>query len=85
MVSQTELPEPDASLHPRYAADIMSEIALCQSTLTAQIEAVQLDMGIMQQDVDIIRSHVTEMKQRVSHTEDMVIEHSSAFCSLQTK
>lgn len=73
----TEPQESDASPHPSYVADIMSAIALCQATLMSKIEAVQLDMG-MRQDVDKIRSWVTETEQRTGLTEDTVTEHSSA-------
>lgn len=75
--------KPPASPHPTFVADL--EIALCQATLTAKIEVVQLDMGIMRQDVDKRRSRVTETQQRVSLAADTVAEHSSALCSLQTK
>lgn len=91
MASQTEPPEPwepresDASPHLSYVADIMSAIALCRPTLTSKIEAVQLDMGMMRQDGDKIRSRVTETEQRTGLMEDTVTEHSSAIRNLQTK
>lgn len=63
----------------------MAAIATCQSTLPAKIEAVQLDMGLMQQDVDKLRSRMTETEQRLGTTEDDILEHSAAIQSLQTK
>lgn len=53
--------------------------------LTAKIEAVQLDVGLLQQDMDKLWSRVMETEHRVSTTEDEVLEHSVALRTLQTK
>ncbi|PIO34345.1 hypothetical protein AB205_0040660, partial [Aquarana catesbeiana] len=70
---------------PPWLADVMAAIATCQSTLTTKIEAVQLDMGLIRQDIDKIRSRVTETEQRLSTTEDTIAEHGASLHTLQTK
>lgn len=44
-----------------------------------------MDVGLLRQDMDKLRSRVAETEQRVSNTEDTVAEHSAALHSLQTK
>lgn len=61
----------------------MAAIATCQSTLTAKIEAVEMDVGLLRQDMDKLRSRVAETEQRVSNTKDTVAEHSAVLRSLQ--
>lgn len=63
----------------------MAAIATCQSTLTTKIEAVQLDMGLIRQDIDKIRSRVAETEQRLSTSEDTIAEHGASLRTLQTK
>lgn len=58
---------------------------LCANLLTAKIEAVQLEMGVMRQDMDKLLSRVTKTEQWVGFMEDTVTEHSSALRTLQTK
>lgn len=70
---------------PVWQAEVMAAIATCQSTLTAKIEAVQMDVGLLRQDMDKLRSRVAETEQRVSNTENTVAEHSAALHTLQTK
>lgn len=70
---------------PPWLADVMAAIATCQSTLTTKIEAVQLDMGLIRQDIDKLRSRATESEQRLSTTEDTMAEHGVALRTLQTK
>lgn len=50
-----------------------------------RIEAVQLEMGLMRQDIDKLRSLVSETEHRVSATEDKVSEHSFTLCTIQSK
>lgn len=68
---------------PPWLAEVMAAIATCQSTLTAKIEVVQMDEGFIHQDLDKLRSRVTETEQRIGLTE--VMEHSAALRTLQTK
>lgn len=63
----------------------MAAIATCQATHTAKIEAVQLDVGLLQQNIDKLSSRVSEGEQRVGQAEDTVTEHTTAISSLQTK
>lgn len=51
----------------------------------AKIEAVQMDVGLLLQVMDKLRTRVTESEQRVNNTEDMVAEHGNALHTLQTK
>lgn len=83
MASPMDPMESAASRQP-WLAEVMAAIATCPATLTAKIEAVQMDVGLLRQDMDKLRTRVTEMKQRVSHT-DTVTKHNAALRSLQTK
>lgn len=75
--------------HPPWLVEVMAEvmaaIASCQSTLTEKIEDVQLDVGLLRQDMDKLRSRVMEMEQRVGPTEDDVMKQSAAIRTLQSK
>lgn len=75
--------EPES--RPPWLAEVMTAIATCQSTPTAKIEAVQLDVSLMRQDLDRLRSRMMETEQRVGTAEDELLEHSTAIRSLQTK
>lgn len=48
--SETDLMELATSPQPGLA-DVMVAIATCQATLTAKVEAVQLDVGLLRQDI----------------------------------
>lgn len=74
-----------ADSRPLWLADVMVAIATFQSTLTAKIEAVQMDVGLILQDMDKLLSRVTETEQRIGQTEDDVPEQSAALCTFQTK
>lgn len=80
----TDTMESDDS-RPPWLEDVMAAIATCQSTLTTKIEAVQLDMGLIRQDIDKIRSRVAETEQRLSTSEDTIAEHGASLRTLQTK
>lgn len=56
-------------------------IASCKATLTNEIEAVQLDVGLIRQDLDKLRSHISVVEQRVEQEE----EHTASIHTLQTK
>lgn len=43
----------------------ISAIATCQTMLTEKIEVVQLDMGLIRQDTNKLRSQVSKTEQRV--------------------
>lgn len=84
MASQTEAEEPAASSQLDFQ-EVMAAITSCRATLTSKIEAVQLDVGLIRQDLDKIRSCVTEVEQRVSQTEDTVAEHAASLQTLHSK
>lgn len=84
MASQTDVAA-EAPQPPGYVAGIMMAIAACQAALTTKIEAVQLEIGLMRQDVDKLRCRVFETKLLVGTVEDAVWEHSSALCTIQNK
>lgn len=66
-------------------ADVMAAIATCQAMLVAKIEAGQMDVGLLRQDMTKLHSRVRETEQQVSHMEDEVIENTAAIHTLQTK
>lgn len=66
-----------------WLAEVMAANATCQSTLTAKIKAVQLDVGLIRQDK--LCSRVTETEQQISRRKDEVLEQSAALRTLQTK
>lgn len=55
MASQTDIVE-EALQPPGFVADIMSAIAACQAALITKIEAVQLEICLVRQDIDKLRS-----------------------------
>lgn len=65
MASQTDHVE-EIAASPPGIPEVMAAIttcqaavATCQTALTSKIEAVQLDVGLLRQDIDKIRSRVT--------------------------
>lgn len=84
MASQTE-PEDLAPEGQLGFPEVMAAITSCQATLTNKIEAVQLDVGLIRQDLDKLCSRVSEVEQCVGQTEDTVMEHTASIRTLQTK
>lgn len=91
MASQTDHEE-DLPAAPPSLPEIMSAITSCQTAITAcqtalasKIEEVQVDVGLMRQDFDKIRSRVTEAEQRMGLVEDTVADHAASIRTLQTK
>lgn len=66
-------------------AEVMAAIATCQFTCTAKIEAVQMDVGLIHQDMDKLCSRVTKTEQRIGQMEENVLEQWTALRTLQTK
>lgn len=62
----------------------MAAIATFQAALTSKIEAVQLDVGILHQDMDKVGSQPSS-ERRLGQAEDTVSQHTTALRSLQTK
>lgn len=62
----------------------MAAIATFQAALTSKIEAVQLDVGILHQDMDKVGSQPSS-EWRLGQAEDTVSQHTTALRSLQTK
>lgn len=58
--------------------EVMAAIATCQTALTSKIEEVQLDVGLLLQDLDKIRSRLAVAEQRVGHLEDTMGMHSNS-------
>lgn len=65
--------------------EVMAATATCQATLTNKIEAVQLDVGLIRQDLDKLHSRVSEVEHQVGQMEDTVVGHTASLCTLQTK
>lgn len=63
----------------------MAAINSYQTALTSKIEEVQLDVGLIRQDLDKICSRVAENKRRVGAVEDTVTDHEASIRALQTK
>lgn len=84
MASQTEVVEPTAEPQLGFQ-EVMAAIVSCQAALTNKIEAVQLDLGLIRQDLDKLCSRVSEAERRVGQTEDIATEHTASIHTLQTK
>lgn len=65
--------------------EVMAAIATCLATRTNKIEAVQLDVDLIRQDMDKVCLMVSEVEQRVGQTEDTVLEHSASLRTLQAR
>lgn len=72
MASQTDPLELATPPQPGLA-DVMAAISTCQATLTAKIEAVQLDVGLLRQVIDKSFSKVSKAEQQVGQAKDTVI------------
>lgn len=84
MVSQTDHEEgPETSLPG--IPEVMAANTTCQTALTSKIEAVQLDVVLLSQDLDKIRARLTAAEQRVGDVEDSVTDHAVSIWVLQTK
>lgn len=51
-------------------SEVMAAITACQTALTSKLVAVQLDVGLLRQVLDKIRSTLTTVEVRVSNVED---------------
>lgn len=49
-----------ADTRPPWLAEVIAAIAACQTSLTAKIKAMQLDVCLLRQDLDKLRSRVAE-------------------------
>lgn len=65
--------------------EIMAAIAICQATLTNKIRAVQLNVGLVRQDLDKTRLRRSVTEQLISQMEDTVVEHALFISTLQSK
>lgn len=53
--------------------------------LTSKIEAVQMDVELMRQDLDKIRTRLAVAEQHIGDVEDSVTDHTASIWALQTK
>lgn len=86
MASQTDSSEEPAPSEEVMApiASCHSAIALCQTTLTSKIEAVQLDVGCIQQGIDKVHSHLTNAEGQMGQVEDTLGEHDGHSYSIDS-
>ncbi|XP_073480012.1 proteinase-activated receptor 1-like [Aquarana catesbeiana] len=63
----------------------MAAISACQAALSGKIEAVQMDVGLIRQDLDKKRARLGAAEQKVGRVEDVTEEHSVAIRTLQNK
>lgn len=77
MASQTSSMETTEARLP-WLPEVMAAIATCQLTLSSKIEAVQLDVGLIRQDLVKLQSRVTKTEQRIGQMKDEVMKHSPA-------
>lgn len=66
-------------------ATCQTAVASYQAALTTKIEEVQMDVGLLWQDMDKIRSRLSAAENRVGQVEDAVGENTGAICSLQSR
>lgn len=81
MASQTEH-EDGPEVSPPGISEVMAAItncqamvSTCQTALTSKIETVQMDVGLLRQDINKIRSWVMVAEQRVGDVEDSIADH----------
>lgn len=84
MASQTDHEETPV-LTTSGIPEVMAAISYCQSILTSKIEEVQMDVGLIRQDLDKIRTRVAETERRVGDVEYTVTDHAVSIRALQTK
>lgn len=53
--------------------------------MTTKVDAVQLDVGLIRQDMDKIHSRLSTAEQRLGHVEDTVESHGADLRTLHTK
>lgn len=55
------------------------------TTLTTKVDAVQINVGLIWQDMDKICSRLSTAEQRLGHMEDTVENHGADLRTLHTK
>lgn len=84
MASQTDQADPSALGTEQFSA-LMQAITGCQTTLTAKIEQIQMEMGLVRRDMDKFRDRLSESERRIGDTEDILREHGASLRTLQLK
>lgn len=64
---------------------LMQAITGCQTTLTAKIEQMQMEMGLIRRNMDKYRNRLSEAERRVGDTEDTLRAHGNSLHTLQVK
>lgn len=83
MASQTTPADP-GSEEDRFQA-LMLAISGCQNTLTAKIDTLQTDFGLMRRDLDKMRDRMREAVRRVGESEDSIRDNRASIHTLQMK
>lgn len=84
MASQTDQADPSALGTEQFSA-LMQAITGCQTTLTAKIEQIQMEVGLVRRDMDKFRDRLSETERRIGDTEDTLREHGASLRTLQIK
>ena len=74
MATQTDEAGPAQIADANFSA-LMQAINGCQAALTAKIDSLQAEMGLMRRDQDKIRGRVTEVERRLGEAEDVLHDH----------
>lgn len=64
---------------------VIPEVIAAITALARKLEAVQIDTGLIRQDLDKICARLVVAEQRVGRVEDITEEHTAAIRTLQTK
>lgn len=83
MASQT-VPADPGSEEDRFQA-LMLAIAGCQNTLTAKIDTLQMEFGLLRRDMDKMRDRMTEAERRIGDSEDAIHDNRASIHTLQAK
>lgn len=84
MVSQTEQPDPPPLGSDQFQA-LKQAISGCQTMLTAKIDQMQAEMGLIRHDMDKYWDRLSEAERRVSDMEDVVRDLVASLRTLQLK
>lgn len=74
-MSSIKQPPPGNTAHPSEAA-ILAAIAECKTSLTAKIDYVATDVGLIRQDQDKLRAWISVVEDWVSGVEDLISSDS---------
>lgn len=84
MATQTPPTEP-ATMEEDHFQVLLKVITECKTTLTAKIDLLQMDFGLLRRDMDKVQDRLGEAERRVGESEDSIRDHHATLHTLQVR